>query len=152
MRKAARIHMSREVSQIQIDDRLTIKTTTGNIYELKVTKISNGEIVGISKEDTHQVRHSGSLISEMYPVQIKDDLKIYTRKGEVIEIVILNLENNHLLGHSPERVNYQISLADIERMEKKEMAPEAKGGIIVGGAVVVGIIIWVSNQILTLYE
>jgi len=135
------IHMSTDVSQIEKGDKVTLKTTTGDSYSIKVTKITNEDIMGSSKQVSSQISFSKSLISEMYPVQLADDVKIYTKAEEIIEIKVIELVNNHISGQNPEGLDYKIPLSDIEKIEKKGLSKGAKVVIIVGGTVTIVIIV-----------
>ena len=101
--------MPTDLSQIKKGDKVTLKTTNRKTYAINVKEIVNGKITGkrgIHKRGIHSVMARLSNLEygvNMYPVQINDDLKVYTIKGEIFEIEVesLNASNRSRTASAP---------------------------------------------------
>ena len=122
------IHVPRGVDELQNGDKMTVKTTEGETFVLSIEKTNPEEVTGYKdlELDLHVLPVSS--IEEMYPVRVKERLKIHAENGDVTRMRVLNLENNNILGIGKtkpagskkygHRQNYLIPYSDIEKIER----------------------------------
>ena len=126
--------------ELENGDKMTIKTTDGETFVLWVKKADREHIIGYKDLELDLHVLSVAKIKEMYPVQVKDRLKIYAENGEVTKMKVLTLEKNNILGigrtrhlgtkkYSPKQ-NYQISFSDIEKIESLTFTTHHSGFMI----------------------